>query len=78
MYPVCTRINTKQYTHTCAAMAQGIRLRLPSCHPRFEPQAHHLHFKAFEVKFVYCERNENKQKEAGFGPFKKHIDKSTW
>ena len=27
-----------------AAIAQWIRLRLPSCHPGFESQAHHLHF----------------------------------
>ena len=36
-----------------AAIAQWIRLRLPSCRPGFESQAHHLRF--LQSKFVlYC------------------------
>ena len=46
-----------------AAIAQWICLRLPSSHPEFESQA--LVF----VLCLPCEENENKQKEAGFGPF---------
>ena len=54
--------------------AQWNSLRLPSCCPGFESQANHLSFISFIVKFVlylslFCEKNENKQKEAGFGPF---------
>ena len=50
-----------------AAIAQWIRL------PGFESQA----FISFIVKFVLylslnCEKNENKQKEAGFVPFFKN------
>ena len=56
-----------------ATIAQWIRLRLPSCRPGFESQARNLRF-LFIVFVLYlsCEKNENKQKEAGFGPFKKH------
>ena len=45
------------YFHWCkeknikyAAIAQWIRLHLPSCHPRFESQVHHLHF--FHLEFL--------------------------
>ena len=55
-------------------IAQWIRLRLPSFRPGFKSQAHHLRFFQF-ILFKYlsfeleCEKNENKQKEAGIGPF---------
>ena len=53
-----------------AAIAQWIRLRLPSCRPGFESQAHHLCFFNLYLSFeLECEKNENKQKEAGIGPF---------
>ena len=58
-----------------AAIAQWIRLHLPSCRPGFESQAHHLCFFNLYLSFeLECEKNENKQKEAGIGPFfkKKH------
>ena len=45
-----------------AAIAQWIRLRLPSCRPGFESQAHHLCFHQFIKKIVYCGKDENKQK----------------
>ena len=32
-------------------VAQWIRLRLPSCRPRFESQAHHLCFFQFKFEF---------------------------
>ena len=47
-----------------AAIAPCFRLRLPSCGPRFESQAHHLRFFQFVLK-LWREKNENKQKEAG-------------
>ena len=47
------------------------RLRLPSCGPGFEYQAHHLCFFQFVLLKLYRENNENKQKEAGIGPFLK-------
>ena len=34
-----------------AAVAQWICSRLPSCHPRFESQAHHLRFFQFKFEF---------------------------
>ena len=61
-----------------AAIAQWIRLHLPSCCPGFESQAHHLcFFSIYKVQIVYlsleseCEKNENKQKEANNCPFLK-------
>ena len=58
-----------------AAIAQWIRLSLPSSHPGFESQAYHLCF--FQIIYLSfelgCEKNENKQKEAGIGPFKKNF-----
>ena len=55
-------------TSRVAAIAPWFRLRLPSCGPGFESQAHHLRFFQFVLK-LYQEKNENKQKEAGIGPF---------
>ena len=54
-----------------AAIAQWFRLRLPSCGPRFESQSHHVRFFQFVLLKLYRENNDNKQKEAGIGPFKK-------
>ena len=56
-------------------MSWGCRHRiclcLPSCHPRFKSQAHHPRFYRCRQFVVYlsCEKNENKLKEPGFGPF---------
>ena len=58
-----------------AAIAPWFRLRLPSCGPRFESQAHHLCFFQFVLLKLYRENHENKQKEAGIGPFfKKNME----
>ena len=53
-----------------AAIAQWISLYLPSCHPGFESQAHHLHFIIiiYYVLYLSCEKNKIKQKVNGFGP----------
>ena len=44
-----------------AAIAPWFCLRLPSCGPRFESQAHNLSFFQFVLKLLR-EKNENKQK----------------
>ena len=36
-----------------AAIAQWIHLQLPSCRPRFESQAHHLHFYILQSNLCY-------------------------
>ena len=45
-----------------AAIAPWFRLRLPSCGPGFESQAHHLRFFQFGLLKLYQENNKNKQK----------------
>ena len=55
-----------------ASLAQWIRMWLLSLSPRVESQAHHLHFSSQNFVLylsLYREMEENKQKEAGFGPF---------
>ena len=54
------------------AMAPWFCLRLPSCGPGFESQAHHLCFFQFVLLKLHRENNEIKQKEAGIGPFLKN------
>ena len=54
-----------------AAIAPWFRLCLPSCGPRFESQALHQRFFQFILLKLYRENDENKQKEAGIGPFLK-------
>ena len=56
-----------------AAIAPWFRLRLPSCSPRFKSQAHHLHFFQLVLLKLCRENTENKQKEAGIGPFLKTL-----
>jgi len=60
------------------AISQWIRLCLPFCRPGFDSQAHQLcfyHYSKICAIFVHAmwEKNENKQKEAEFGQFKKII-----
>ena len=59
-----------------AAITQWIHLCLPSSLPGFEFRALNLSFYHLLSKFCYlsCEKNENKQKEAGFGQLKKFIN----
>ena len=52
-----------------AALAQWIRLCLPSCRPWFESQAHHLHFYLSIFELCHVERMKINEKEAGIGPF---------
>ena len=63
------QVNTK--SAWVAALALWFCLCLPSCGPRFESQAHHLRFFQFVLLKLYQENNENKQKDAEIGPFKK-------
>ena len=51
------------------AIAQWIRLRLPSCHPGFKSQAHHLRYHQF-IELFNVEKTKIK-KEAVIGPFYK-------
>ena len=51
-----------------AAIAPWFCLRLPSCGPGFESQAHHLCFIQFVLK-LKRKKNKNKQKEAGLAHF---------
>ena len=76
---ICTRKMHKLTSkiHWGAAIAQWIRLSLPTYYPGFESQAHHLRFLQF-IKFklytchfkLDCEKNENTQKEAAIDPLK--------
>ena len=54
-----------------AAIAQWIHLRLPSCHPGFESQAHHLCFYHFIFELCCVEKTKIHQKEARIDPLKK-------
>ena len=48
-----------------AAMAQWIRLRLPSCSPGFKSKAHHPRY--FQYVFeLLREKDENKQKRGRY------------
>ena len=51
-------------------MTQWIRLHLRSCGPRFDPQAQHLPVFNLGIFELWWEKDKNKQKEAGIGPFK--------
>ena len=52
------------------AITQWISPQLPSCGPRFDSQAQHLRF--FQLIFeLRLEKDENKQKEVGIGPYLK-------
>ena len=72
---LCANIEGILYmANVTLAIAQWIRLRLPSCHPRFDSQACHLRFfhlvKFGLYLFMRCaKRTKINKKEAGFGPF---------
>ena len=74
---LCAHIEGILYmANVTLAIAQWIRLRLPSCHPRFDSQACHLRFfhlvKFGLYLFMRCaKRTKINKKEAGFGPFLK-------
>ena len=47
-----------------AAIAQWIRLRLPSCHPGFESQARYLRFFIYIICAIFVIwKNKNKNKK---------------
>ena len=62
-------------------MAQWINLCLPSCGLRFKSQVHHRRFSIFHLSNIVLhssldfEKEENKQKRAGFGPYKTLLEK---
>ena len=57
-----------------AAIAQWIRLCLPSCHLGFESHAQYQHFYQFVFELCHVEKTKINEKEAGIGPFFKKID----
>ena len=67
-----------------ATIAQWICMCLPSFQPRFESQAHHLCFPSIYRQIcstytnlsLHCEKAENKQREAEFGPYLKETKKN--
>ena len=65
------RTNKDRSMYRVAAIAPWYHLCLPSCGPRFESQAIYRCFFQFVLLKFYRENNENKQKEAGIGPFYK-------
>ena len=58
-----------------AAIAQWIRLHLPSCRPGFESQAHYLCF--FQFKLKHVEKSKINRKRGRDWPIKKNIDGRT-
>ena len=56
-----------------AAVAQWIRLRLPSCRPGFKSQAHHLRFFQFKFEIEHVEKTKINRKRGRVWPiFKKN------
>ena len=51
----------KDSAFVVAAKALWFCLRLPSCGPRFESEALHLHFFQFVIE-LWCEKDKNKRK----------------
>ena len=56
---------TQNYLYRGAAIAQWIRLCLPSCRPRFQPQAHHQHFYQFIFDLCHVEKTKINKKRPG-------------
>ena len=68
---IFTAICRKHYS-LAAAIAPWLCLRLPSCGPGFESQAHHLCFFMLKLKLYCCwnkKRTKINEKEAGIGPY---------
>ena len=60
-----------------ASIAQWIHLHLSSYVPRFESQAQHLRFFQFVIE-LWCQNNENKQKDAWIAPLKNFLVVLMW
>ena len=60
-----------------AAVAQWIHLRLPSCHPGFESQAHHLCFNQFIFEWWHAEKTKINKKRPGLAHFLKQTFQSS-
>ena len=54
-----------------AAIAQSSRLRLPSCHPSFESQAHYLCFYRITFELCHVQKTYINKKRSGLGYFLK-------
>ena len=63
----------KELCLRCAIISLWIRLRLPSCGPEVRiPSIPSMLFTLLSIaQYLYCEKDENKQKEVGFGPYLK-------
>ena len=75
-------LNTERVMFRGVAIAQWNRLRLPSCHRRFESQAHHLRF-LWSNFVLYChcveKRTKNNKKRPALAHFlKKKKRKKEW
>ena len=71
-------VNSSQQTFNSggAAIAQWFRLCLPSCHPRFDSQAHHLRFNHLQSNLCFIcpcivKRTKINKKSPGLAHFKK-------
>ena len=69
---LCKRIETFKFEFWGAAIAQWIRLRLPSCRPGFESQAHHLRFHEF-IELCNVGKTKINKKRPGLAHFLKNI-----
>ena len=63
---------TSQMWVLWASIVHWICLRLPSCCPGFESQAHHLHFYQFIFELCHMEKTIIKKKRPEFPIFLKH------
>ena len=74
---VLSKLKCKKCSFRATIKGQWSCQRLPSCGYGFQSQAHHLRFfRIIQLKLsLYlsfgqeCEKNENKRKKAGIGPF---------
>ena len=62
-----SKVFTAENKKSVAAIAQWIRLRLPSCSPGFKSQSQHQRFFQFIIK-LRCGMDANKQKRDRDGP----------
>ena len=61
--------NGSSFATWAVVIAPWFCLHLLLCSPGFEFQAHHQHYFQFVFWKLQQEKDENKQKEAGIGPF---------
>ena len=68
----CDTKHVKRKPFRAADIGSSVKSSAPTImRPQFESQAHHLRFFQFVLWKFKWKKDENKQKEAGIGPFKK-------